>query len=102
MHLPSEDHTVDPSTGRVVELLTEQQSEDRFDTLSEQATELRAEQFWENRGYDEAEGHRRWEEERGVESFEDAMARSMGYLDAAQREASDAQSGYYNEHGLFT
>jgi len=88
MHLPSEHHTVDPSTGRVVELLTEQQSEDRFDTLSEQEAELRNEQFWENRGYDEAEGHRRWEEERGVESFEDAMARSMGYADAAEREAS--------------
>ena len=88
MHLPSEHHTVDPSTGRVVELLTEQQSEDRFDTLSEQEAELRNEQFWENRGYDEAEGHRRWEEERGVGSFEDAMARSMGYADAAEREAS--------------
>ena len=102
MHLPSEHHTVDPSTGRVVELLTAQAYDDMLVVRSEQSAELRNEQFWENRGYEEAEGHRRWEEERGIESFEDAMARSMGYADAAEREALDAHSGYYNEHGLFT
>ena len=60
MHLPSEHHTVDPSTGKVVELMDEY--------------------------------------ERALRTFADAMAQSMGYADAAEREASDARSDYYNEH----
>ena len=90
MHLPSEHHTVDPSTGKVVERIDECEPpiEDE---------ELAYIRHLENKGWDEAEGHRRWEEEQGVESFADARARSMGYADAAEREASDAQSGYYNE-----
>ena len=97
MHLPSEHHTVDPSTGKVVELIDEYEP-----PIEDEDGQLAYIRHLENKGWDEAEGHRRWEEERGIESFADAMARSMGYADAAEREALDAHSGYYNEHGLFT
>jgi len=93
MHLPSEHHTVDPSTGRVVVLM-----DDYEPPIEDEDGQLAYIRHLENKGWDEAEGHRRWEEERGVESFADAMARSMGYADAAEREASDARSDYYNEH----
>ena len=68
---------IDPETGCGVELLTEQQYEDMLVVHSEQAAELRAEQFFENRGYDEALAQEQWERERGVISFEDAFADSM-------------------------
>ncbi len=97
MLLPSEHHTVDPSTGKVVELI-----DDYEPPIEDEDGQLAYIRHLEDKGWAEAEGHRRWEEERGVESFADAMARSMGYADAVEREASDARSDYYNEHGLFT
>ena len=84
MHLPSKRHTVDPLTGNVVELF-----EDYDPPIEDEDGQLAYLRHLENRGWEEAEGERQWEAERGVESFADAYARSMGYLDAQDRELKE-------------
>ena len=82
--LPSQNHTIDPLTGDIVELFAD------YDPPIEDEDGSQAYiRHLENKGWDEAEGHRRWEEERGVESFADAFARSLGYLDAQDRELNE-------------
>ena len=83
--VPSAYHTIDPFTGNVVELLNAQQYNEMLSIISEQSAELKNDQFWENRGSDEYEQFNQWEESRGVETFADAFARSLGYLDAQDR-----------------
>ena len=47
------------------------------------------ERHLEDRGWEEAEAHDRWEAERGVIQFSDALAQSMGYVDAEDRRRAE-------------
>ena len=82
--LPSQNHTIDPLTGEIVELF-----EDYDPPIEDEDGELAYIRHLENKGWEEAEGFRQWEEARGVESFTDAFARSLGYLDAQDRELNE-------------
>ena len=75
--LPSQNHTIDPLTGEIVEL---------FEDYYPPQAYIR---HLEHQGWEEAEGVRQWDEARGVESFTDAFARSLGYLDAQDRELNE-------------
>ena len=80
---------LDPLTGNAVELLTAEQYDEMCSIRSEQGAELRNEQFFETRGYDDAIIQEQWEKERGVISFEDAFAQSLGYADADDRKLQE-------------
>ena len=82
--LPSENHTIDPLTGKVVELF-----EDYDPPIEDEDGQLAYIRHLENRGWEESEGHRQWEEDRGIVQFNDALAHSLGYLDAAHRQESE-------------
>ena len=95
-----EHHHIDPLTGKDIELLTAEQYDEICSIRNEQGAELRNEQFFESRGYDDALGQEQWEKERGVVSFEDAFAQGLGYRDAAHREAQEANEEYGGDtHG---
>ena len=82
--LPSQNHTIDPLTGEIVELF-----EDYYPPIADEDGSQAYIRHLENKGWEEAEGFRQWEEARGVESFTDAFARSLGYLDAQDRELNE-------------
>jgi hypothetical protein len=52
--------------------------EEAAESAAEIAAELAVERFFEERGFDEARAQEQWEADRGVISFSDALAQSMG------------------------
>ena len=81
-HLKSRYHRIDPANGAEVETFDWHEHEPPIEDEDGQIAYIR---HLENQGWAEAEDHRRWEENRGVVQFDDALARSLGYIDAEHR-----------------
>ena len=79
-HVKSKHHHIDPANGAEGE--TFDWHEPPIEDEDGQIAYIR---HLENQGWAEAEGHRRWEEDRGVVQFADAYAQALGYIDAEHR-----------------
>ena len=81
-------HYIDPMTGDAVNTSSIPQhywnTEDEA-WEKENDPDAAYERHLEDRGWAEAEAHDRWEADNGVIQFSDALAQSMGYIDAEDR-----------------
>ena len=95
-HVKSKHHHIDPADGAEGETFVDESHEilpwlepgpraGDWVQIEDEDGQIAYIRHLENQGWAEAEGHRRWEEDRGVVQFADAYAQALGYIDAEHR-----------------